>query len=484
MPARDPKAGGVVASFGVVRMGATLSPASTITTLAPHVAGGLVTASALVERCLDRIGEDDREGAGLHALIRLNPDARSAAEALDREQHVSGVRGPLHGIPIVIKDNIDLRGLPTTSGCYALSAAMPRIDAAQVGRLRDAGAVIIAKTNMAELSFEIRSRSSVAGDVRNPFNTAVTSGGSSGGTAAAIAAGFAYAGLGTDTGGSIRIPAAFCGLVGYRPSWGTVDMAGIAPLAPSADVVGPITRSVADAALIYAVMTARPCAIMTPASRPRRIGVLRRYFGADDEIAAAGASALRLLCNAGFEIIDPVVLPEELLPDSTVDVVDYEFAEAFDAYLGSNFVDGAPTSVAALYASGRFLPDYDATLHRRSIAPANRQPHKLLIARRATLRQAVDDLLHLYRLDALFYPTSAIVPLTLANPASGLAPELAAWTGLPAVTLPTAHAANGIPIGFELLGRADWPLLDVAAEIEAAIGCYPHCHLEPPDNHR
>lgn len=463
-------------------MSAALSPASTITALAPQIARGSVTASALVEQCLERISENDREGVGLHAVIRLNPDALAAAKALDRERRDTGVRGPLHGIPIVVKDNIDLFGLPTTSGCRALAGALPRADAAQVGRLRAAGAVIVAKTNMAELSFEIRSRSSVSGDVRNPFNTAVTSGGSSGGTAAAVAAGFACAGLGTDTGGSIRIPAAYCGLVGFRPSWGAADMTGIAPLAPSADTVGPIARSAADAALMYAVMT-RPRDPMVT-TRPRRIGVLRQYFGKDEEISAAGASALQLLISAGFDVIDPMLLPKDLLPDSTVDVVDHEFTEAFDAYLTTNFVSGAPTSVAALYASGLFLPEYNATLHRRSFAPTNRQPHTILLTRRAKLRRAVDDLMRFHRLDALFYPTSAIVPVTLANPAGGLAPELAAWTGLPAITLPISQAANGIPIGFDFLGSADWPLLDIAVKVEAAIGCHPCCGLDQLDNRR
>ncbi len=380
-----------------------------------------------------------------------------------------GVRGPLHGIPVIIKDNIDLYGLPTTSGCRALADAMPHADAAQVRRLRKAGAVIIAKANMAELSFEIRSRSSVAGDVRNPFNTAVTAGGSSGGTAAAVAANFAYAGLGTDTGGSVRIPAAYCGLVGFRPSWGVADMTGIAPLAPSADTVGPIARSVADAALLFAVMT-RPRGETPAPSRQWRIGVMRQLSGPCGEIDAVGRSALDRLQTAGFDIVDPVALPSELLPNSTVDIVDYEFTDAFDRYLTTNFISGAPASTADLYASGLFLPDYEAPLRRRSSSPQDRQPHTSLLKHRATLREAVADLLRVQRLDALFYPLSAVVPTTLDNPAGGLAPELAAWTGLPAVALPMGQASNRIPIGFELLGSADWPLLDLAGDVEAAIG--------------
>ena len=441
---------------------------ATITTLAPAIADGSVSATSLVEQCLARIAADDRQGAALHAIIRLNPGAMTEAAALDAEREVSGVRGPLHGIPLVIKDNIDLLGLPTTSGCLGLSDAMPLADAAQVRRLRAAGAIIIAKANMAELSFEIRSRSSVAGDVRNPFDGNVTSGGSSGGTAAAIAAGFALAGLGTDTGGSIRIPAAFCGLVGFRPSWGVADMDGIAPLAPSADTVGPLARSVADAALLFAVMTSPGAAPAATGTR-RRIGVLRQFFGADPQIIAAGESLLQRLTAAGFDIIDPVSLPEEILPNSTVDVVDHEFAEAFDAYLAGNFGSGAPASVAALHASGRFLEDYDATLRRRATLPTDRQPHRLLLERRAALRQAVEALLADHDLGALFYPTSAVVPTTLANPASGLAPELSAWTGLPALTLPVGVATSGLPIGFELLGSADWPLLATAAVVEASL---------------
>lgn len=440
----------------------------TITALAPQIASGSVSAATLVAQCLARIAADDRQGASLHAIISLNPGAIVEAAALDREREATGVRGPLHGIPVVIKDNIDLYGQPTTSGCQALAEAMPRADAAQVRRLRKAGAVIIAKTNMAELSFEIRSRSSVAGDVRNPFNTAVTAGGSSGGTAAAVTAGFAYAGLGTDTGGSIRIPAAYCGLVGFRPSWGAADMTGIAPLAPSADTVGPIARSVADAALMYAAMT-RPRDDATALSRPWRIGVLRQLFGRGSEIDAAGRSALDRLQADRFDIVDPVTLPGELLPNSTVDIVDYEFTEAFNLYLTTNFTGGAPASTADLYASGLFLSEYGTTLRRRSSSLQDRQPYTSLLKRRAALRQAVLDLLRVQRLDALFYPLSAVVPATLDNPAGGLAPELAAWTGLPAVALPMGHASNRIPIGFELLGSADWRLLDLAADVEAVI---------------
>ena len=452
---------------------------STITALAPQIAGSSISAAALVEQCFASIAADDRQGASLHAIISLNPDAVVQAHALDLLREATGVRGPLHGIPLVIKDNIDLYGLPTTSGCEALGEAMPRVDALQVERLRNAGAVIVGKTNMAELSFEIRSRSSVAGDVCNPFNTTVTAGGSSGGTAAAIAAGFACAGLGTDTGGSIRIPAAYCGLVGFRPSWGIADMTGIAPLAPSADTVGPIARSVADAALLFAVMTGSRDVSPAGRIRPRRIGVLRQLFGACPEIGAAGRLALELLGSAGFDIVDPVVLPEQLLPDSSVDLVDYEFTAAFDAYLATNFTDGAPASVAELYASGRFLSDYDATLRRRSFPPADLRPHARLQARRARLRRAIDDILHAQRLDALFYPTSAVVPAGLGNPAGGLAPELAAWTGLPALTLPVGQASNRVPIGYELLGNDDWLLLDLAAEVEAVIGCrlYPNSDL-------
>ncbi len=373
---------------------------------------------------------------------------------MDRERARGRLRGPLHGVPMVLKDNIDMAGLPTTSGCRALAGAMPHGDAEQTRRLRQAGAIIVGKTNLSEFSFEIRSRSSLGGDVLNPFAKGVTAGGSSGGTAAAVAAGFAVAGLGTDTGGSIRTPAAFNGLVGLRPTQGLIDRRGTAPLAPSTDTVGPMARSVDDLTRLLGVMTATPA--MPPGARlgGARIGVARQAFGEDEEIHGAMQNALRVMADSAAILVDPIRLPSHVLPAGRPHVVDWEFRGAFDAYLASNFVAGtAPASLADLLAQGTYLPDYQEAMERRmAVASLESEVYQAIIGHHRALRAAILGEMHAHALDALVYPTSAVVPHSLENPRGGWAPELAACSGLPALTLPVGQARSGVPIGLEFLG--------------------------------
>jgi len=425
-------------------------------------ASGAFSPVEVTRACLARIQRLDGDlGAFTHVAEDLAMDAARASEAAFA---AGRPRGPLDGVPIALKELFATTDMPTAAGTRDRGAPASR-DAHVVTKLRDGGAVLLGKLSMHELAFGLTSVNPHLPPCRNPWNRERVPGGSSGGSAVAVAAGFAPLALGTDTGGSIRIPAAFCGLVGFRPSWGAADMAGIAPLAPSADTVGPLAHSVADVALLFEVMTRpRP----TTKAPQRRVGVLRQYFGGCPEIIASSEAALERLAAAGFEI-EPVELPHALLPDSDVDIVDHEFTRAFDAYLRGNFIGGAPASVAALHASGAFLTDYDATLRRRSAYPADRRPYEALLERRAALRTAVLALLQRQGLDALSYPTSAVVPATLSNPASGLAVELSAWTGLPSLTLPIGQASSGIPIGIELLGYDNWQLLDAASEVEPVL---------------
>ncbi len=225
---------------------------ATIDELQRRLNAGETSAEGLCEMFMRTI---DAVDPAISAVRCLNPRALDQARLADGAPEPQ--RGPLHGVPILLKDNIDVAGLPTTSGCLALAHAMPKGDAAVVRALKAAGAIILGKTNLSEFSFEIRSRSSIGGDVLNPFNLGVTAGGSSGGAAAAVAAGFAPAAIGTDTGGSIRTPAAYNGLIGLRPTWGRIDMAGVAPLAPSTDTVGVLARTVPDARLLLGVLLER-----------------------------------------------------------------------------------------------------------------------------------------------------------------------------------------------------------------------------------
>ena len=444
----------------------------TLSELSRQMTEATITAEALVLASLDRIAAHDRNGAKLSAIRRLNPNAQADARALDTEHARTGiVRGPLHGIPIVLKDNIDIAGMPTTSGNRAMAGAYPLRDAEQTRRLRAAGAIILAKTNLSEFSFEIRSRSSLDGDVRNPFNPAVTAGGSSGGTAAAIAAGFAVAGLGTDTGGSIRTPASFNGLVGLRPTHGLIDKRGTAPLAPSTDTIGPMARSVQDIAHLLEVMTD------TPQPNPgrlqgARIGVMRQAFGKSTEIAEAMQKALGIMAKAGAILVDPVHLASDILPIDRPHVVDWEFGPCFDAYLASNFMPGtAPASIAEILASGAYLPEFREAIERRAVASLDAPTYRAILAYHQILKRALSDLMDTNALDALVYPTSAVIPETLENPAGGWAPELAACSGFPALTLPVGQARSGIPIGLEFMGRAfaEPLLLGLAGDFERRL---------------
>ncbi len=449
----------------------------TMSELAPRLARGSLTAQDLITDCRAQIAAHDRQGAALATLICQCVEADDEACRSDIERGRAGTRWILQGIPIVLKDNIDLQGYPSTSGNRAMGRAVARCDAEQTRRLRQAGAIILAKTNMSEFSFDLRSRSSVAGDVLNPFDRSVTAGGSSGGTAAAIAAGFAIAGLGTDTGGSIRVPAAFNGLVGLRPTHGLIDLGGVAPLAPTTDTVGPIARCVADIASLLAIMSgapdaARPFSLPQAPQRLRgaRIGILRQAFGTDPEINAVMEGALATMASAGAVLVDPVGLLAEVLPVGRPLVVDWEFRTAFDGYLRDNFASGtAPVSLAQIYAAGDYLPEHrESLLKRLSMSTVGSQSYREVLEYHQTLRGALVSLMNQHRLTSLVYPTSWVMPESLDNPAVGWAPELAACCGWPALTLPVGRSSRGLPIGLEFLGRAhsEPELLGMAYDLE------------------
>jgi len=457
---------------------------SSLTDLAPRLAAGAVRAEDLLSLCLLQIAAHDRQGAGLAAILGLASEAQADASRLDALYRSGRELGPLHGMPMVLKDNIDLAGHPTTSGNPALARAFPSRDAEQTGRLRQAGALILGKTHLSEFSFEVRSRSSLGGDVRNPFDAAVTAGGSSGGSAAAVAAGFAAAALGTDTGGSLRIPAAFNGLVAVRPTHGWLDLRGTAPLAPSADTIGPLGRCVTDVARVLAVMApavdapefAREAAL-PEGLRGRRVGVLRQAFGEDGAIQAAMRDALVVMAAAGARLIDPLTLPPSVLPMGDAAIVDWEFQAAFDRYLKTNFAPGdVPHSLAEIVRSGRFLPAYrDSLAKRLAIGPLSNPLYREVLTTHQRLRSALLELMDREQLTAIVYPTSQVLPSSLDNPAVGWAPELAARSGWPAITLPIGRSPRGLPIGLEFLVRphAEGTLLRVAHDLEQRLGGRP-----------
>ncbi|MDP5054502.1 MAG: amidase family protein, partial [Congregibacter sp.] len=302
---------------------------ATILELGAAMDAGTLSSQQLVQMYLDRIEAYDQQGPSLNTVILLNPHALDRARELDQERASTGPRSPLHGIPVVIKDNLDTADMPTTAGSFMLAGSLPPDDAYVVKKLRDAGAVILAKLNLSEFASG-GSLNSLGGVIANPHHLGRTPSGSSGGTGAAIAAGFASMGLGTDTGGSVRGPSSANGIVGLKTTHGLVSRDGVVPLALSFDTVGPMTRNVTDLAIALGVLTGVDSAddstqkstgksyvdyspfLNADSLAGARIGVARVFMGDDDEVDWLVESALQSMRDAGAEIID-VEFPDWLL---------------------------------------------------------------------------------------------------------------------------------------------------------------------------
>jgi Asp-tRNA(Asn)/Glu-tRNA(Gln) amidotransferase A subunit family amidase len=438
--------------------------------------GGRTSAQALVEYYLARIDALDGGAEGLNAIATVNDAARATAALLDAERRERGSRGPLHGIPLVLKDNIHTTDLPTTAGSELLKGFVAVDDAAIVERLRAAGAIVLAKANMHEWALGITNAGSGFGTTRNPYASDRNPGGSSGGVAAAVTANFAAAGVGTDTCGSIRIPAAHNDLVGLRATQGLISRRGLVPLSHTQDIAGPLARSVTDAALLLEVLAGvdpadpqtaesygRPPEAYTEYLTPvalngARIGLLEELLlvePADAEVAEVVGRAAAELQSLGA-VVQRVALPEfhEIVapPFEGLFVLVYEFKRDIDNYFATN--PGVPVrSLGDLLASGIYHPGVEAAL-KASEATGNRNRREYLEALldRERLRQHVLALMARERLDALVYPSVRRVAMPLGDDQPGNNCALSANTGLPALTLPAGFTADGLPVGMELLG--------------------------------
>jgi aspartyl-tRNA(Asn)/glutamyl-tRNA(Gln) amidotransferase subunit A len=427
---------------------------------------GRVRAIELVEHSLAAI---DRDQQRTNAFIRVDADqARAAAVRADADRARGIDRGPLHGLPISLKDLLDVAGEVTTAASRVLADRVAPSDATVVTRLREAGAIFIGKTNLHEFALGTTSEDSAFGAVHHPRDPSRSAGGSSGGSAAAVACGMGLASIGTDTGGSIRIPAAACGLVGLKPSIGDVPTDGVIPLSTSLDHVGPITTTVADASLLWSVLAARrlPDLLTSGRTRPLSLVRLRGYF--DDPVApdvrGPFADALAALAAAGISIRDAELPSTAGIVEAYVNVVLPEGAAWHRPYLESRGQDYTPI-VRARFESGRSIP-------------AVKYLDGLAFCR--GLRRDVSALLA--EADALILPTLPITAPRLGSdevtidPARGdRTPVRSAMlkhtqpfnlSGHPAITLPIR--ADGLPVGLQLVGRFhDTPgLLAIAAECE------------------
>ena len=465
---------------------------------------GELTARDLVQHYLARIDALDQD-TSLNAIILTNPKALARAEELDREYRRSGTMRPLHGIPLIIKDNYDTGDLPTTAGSIALQGSIPPNDSTQVRLLREAGAIVLAKSNMAEWAFSpYETVSSIAGITRNPYDLDRVPAGSSGGTAAAVAANFGVAGLGTDTGNSIRGPSSHTALVGLRPTQGLTSRDGIVPLYLRNDIGGPMARSVEDVARILDVIAGQdPADPVTALSRGKvpasymdsldpkglrgaRIGVLRTLIEPDEvdpEILELFEQAIIDLRAQGAIIIDAVEIPD--LKRISGRLWQNTFRHDVEVYFDSLGEDAPVQSLDDVIADSLFHPSVERRVRNAMNSPVG-QDARLYSANskdtpdRQRLLETVLEVMDSHDLQALIYPTWNHPPRKvgdLDSPHGNNSPFIPPHTGQPAITVPMGFTQAGLPAGLQILGRpfGDAELLRFGYAYEQATQ-----HRRPP----
>lgn len=477
-----------------------------IAELAGAMAAGRRTSTDITRLYLDRIAALDRAGPGLQSLIEINPDALDIAEELDRERASGAVRGPLHGVPIVVKDNIDTAdGMTTTAGSYALEGHIAARDGRVAEKLRAAGALILAKANLSEWANFRSTRSSSGwsgrgGQCGNAFAIDRNPCGSSSGSAAATSANFCAGAIGTETNGSIICPSSLNGIVGLKPTVGLVSRAGIIPIAHTQDTAGPMTRTVADAALLLTVLAgADPRDPMTaPAAgfagtdytsflaadglRGARIGVERSFFGADPTVDGLMEEAISLMAAAGATIVDEALLTTRMrigLPAGRV--LRYEFKADVAAYLEAAGRPNGMATLADLIAfnaanADREMPYFGQEIFEECVALGGLDSAEYLeakeTARRLSRDEGIDALMEQHQLDAIVAPATRHAWKTdLLNGSVGSAGSSgpAAIAGYPSITVPNGYV-SGLPVGILFFGRAwsEGTLLRVAYAYEQA----------------
>jgi len=479
---------------------------ATIGDLQQQMASGRNTARSIAEAYLRRIESVDRSGPALSAVIETNPDAPAIADALDAERRAGRTRGPLHGIPVLIKDNIATRDrMQTTAGSLALEGARPARDAHVAARLRDAGAVLLGKTNLSEWANFRSTHSSSGWSARggqclNPYALDRSPCGSSSGSAAAAAASLCAVAVGTETDGSIVCPSAHCAIVGVKPTLGLIGRSGIVPIAHSQDTAGPMCRTVRDAALLLGALAGPdprdPATALAPAAAPdyaqgldpralagARIGVARaRVTGYSPPADRLFDAAVAALGDLGAEVVDPADIPHlGEYDEAEFAVLLYEFKTDLAAYL-ADLGPGAP--IASLEDAiafnerhaARELPYFGQELFALAAEQGPRTARKYRAAlarcRRLSRREGLDAVLDGRRLDALVAPTVGPPwPIDLVNGDHflGASSTPAAVSGYPSVTVPMGYTF-GLPVGLTFIGRA-WSearLLGLAYAFEQA----------------
>lgn len=496
---------------------------ATIADIHAAYADGRLTAVSLVRQYLARIEAYDRAGPRINSIITVNANALAEAERLDQAFASGGLTGPLHGIPVLLKDNIDVTGMPTSNGSAVLRNSIPTADSTLAGALKQAGAIILGKAAMGE--FASGSYNSVIGQTLNPYNTKRDTGGSSSGSAAAIASNFAVLGVGTDTSTSVRGPSALNGIVGLRPTTGVISRTGIAPKDLEFDTAGPMARTVTDVARMLSVMAvadekdplSKPIwdemamhykladghidftrYLDTTALKGKRVGVLRDFFGGDPEIDALAEAALKQMQAQGATLVD-IKLDADFMQRYTGkgqaqirDTADYRFRRDWEEYAAT--LPSAPRTVAELVAeyenvvNKSAIPATEGTLEllKDSLKTSTSDPAYIKLVNE-TLPKATADKLAVFekhKVDVLVFPYASSFAGVVKNPVYQLedptfvksdvpAPATLAGynsTGFPSMVVPMGFGTQGLPMGLGFMARPfdDGPLLGYAYAYEQA----------------
>ncbi len=441
---------------------------ASIEQLAPLLRRKKLSPVELVKMLLARI---ERLNPKLNAYLTVTAEqALAAARKAEAEILRGRWRGPLHGVPVSLKDNIWTRGVRTTAGSKILSDFIPDEDAAIVLRLRRAGAIVLGKTNLHEFAYGVTTNNPHFGPTRNPWGTACIPGGSSGGSAAAVAAGLCFASVGSDTGGSIRIPAALCGIVGLKPTFGLVSCRGVVPLAPSLDHVGPLARTVTDAAVLLSALTGRKTdKVSRPRKRRLRLGWPREYFWEklDDEVRRLAEAAARSFEREGASIEEVSLqrLHDSVEPSAQVALAEARHFHESAGYFPARAADYSQEVRKRLELGGEIR----ATNYLRALEV------------REQVRAEFDAALG--RVDALLAPTVPLAAPRIGEERVRVGAEEesvrgallrlnrpANFTGLPAISVPCGFTRAGLPVGLQIIGRAfdEADLLRIASIYEQA----------------
>jgi len=463
---------------------------------------GEVSSEQLVAWYLERIDRIDRNGPQLASVIEVNPDALDIARALDDEWQNSGPRGPLHGIPVVLKANIDTADqMYTSAGSLALAEHAASSDAFLVKRLRNAGAVILGKANLSEWANMRSDRSSsgwssVGGQTKNPYDTTRSPCGSSSGSAVAVAANLTVVAVGTETDGSVVCPSGINGIVGIKPTLGLVSRTGIIPIAHSQDTAGPMARSVRDAAILLTALTGvdaddpatagaeihhdYSANLTADGLRGKRIGVIRSYYGAgsNPRVEALFEESIEVLKSRGADIVDNIVFETPGMNDAELEVLLFEFRTDLNTYLEKS---GAPiASLAELIEfndanADRVMPYFGQDIFIKSEArgPLTDPAYlEALETSKRIARSSIDGVMDRHELDALIAPTNGpawVIDLVNGDSYHIGSSSLAAISGYPNISVP-AGFVSGLPIGLSFMGKAwnEKQLIEIAYAFEQA----------------